>query len=245
MSIALLVGGSSKMPMVQTMMKRKAPAIKMSRDPDHCVALGAALEAARLSEDVSLYKPAARRYLETSSITDRTPHGLGLIAVEARDLINACIIPKSTTVPCEKSREVITTNYDGQTSVTVHLVQGEDKDALACVPVATYEFTGIPNRKAGKPVIRITYRYNENNVVEVSALDVLSNQILEKKTLALVDLMELRRQLEPKRVTAQVHPRRVALLMDSSGSMMSLMDKAKEACRRFIDDTDFESVEMG
>jgi len=245
MGLALLVGGSSKMPMVQAMMKRKAPAIRMSRDPDHCVALGAALEAARLSQDAGLYKPAARRYLETSSVTDRTPHGLGLIAVEAGAPVNAIIIPKNTTIPCEMSREDITTNYDGQTSVTVHLVQGEDEDALACVPVATYEFSGIPNRKAGKSVIRITYRYNENNVVEVNALDVLTNRHLEKNTLALVDLMELRRQMERETVTVQVRPRRVALLMDSSGSMMSRMIKAKEACHKFIDNTDFESVEMG
>jgi molecular chaperone DnaK len=243
LGIALLVGGSSKMPMVQTMMKGKAPAIKMSRDPDHCVALGAALEAARLSQEVGLYKPAAKRFLESSSVTDRTPHGLGLIALEGKTMVNAIIIPKNTPLPCEMSREDITTNYDGQTSVEVHLVQGEDQDALSCVPVATYEFSGIPNRKAGQSVIRITYRYNENNVVEVSALDVRSKQALEKNTVALVDLMELRRQME--QVKVKVRERRVVLLMDSSGSMASRMDKAKEACLQFISNTDFESVEMG
>lgn len=245
MGLALLVGGSSKMPMAQAMMKRKAPAIRMSRDPDHCVALGAALEAARLSQGEGLYKPAAKRSLESSSVADRTPHGLGLIAVEGKTLVNAIIIPKNTKIPCEMSREDITTNSDNQTSVMVHLAQGEDEDALACVPVATYEFSGIPKRKAGKSVIRITYRYNENNVVEVSALDTLTNRSLEKNTLAMVDLTELRRRMEQETGAMQARPRRVALLMDSSGSMSSRMDKAKEACRQFISNTDFESVEMG
>jgi molecular chaperone DnaK (HSP70)/uncharacterized protein YegL len=242
--VALLVGGSSKMPMVHTMMRRKASALRMSKDPDHCVALGAALEAARQSTGEGLYKPAFRRFLENTTITDRTPHGLGLIAAEGGALVNAIVIPKNTEIPCEKSRDDITTNVDGQTTLSVHLVQGEDSDALACVPVATYEFAGIAKRKAGESVVRITYRYNENNVVEVSALDVKSKTALTQKTLALVDLMELRREMERTRVK-MVRPRQVALLIDSSGSMVLRMDQAKDACLKFIENTDFESVEIG
>lgn len=242
--VALLVGGSSKMPMVHTMMRRKASVLRMSKDPDHCVALGAALEAARQSTGEGLYKPAFRRFLENTTITDRTPHGLGLIAAEGGALVNAIVIPKNTEIPCEKSRDDITTNVDGQTTLSVHLVQGEDSDALACVPVATYEFAGIAKRKAGESVVRITYRYNENNVVEVSALDVKSQTALTQKTLALVDLLELRRGMEGSKVR-MVRPRQVALLIDSSGSMVLRMDQAKDACLKFIENTDFESVEIG
>lgn len=242
--LALLVGGSSKMPMVQAMMTRKASAVRMSRDPDHCVALGAALEAARQCVAPGLYKPSVKRFLETSSVIDRTPHGLGVIAADSGALVNATIIPKNTKIPCEMSRGDFTTNHDQQTDLSVHLVQGEDKDALACVPVATYEFSGIPKRKAGESVVRITYRYNENNVVEVSALDVHTNAPLKKMTLPLVDLMDLRRQLEETAVR-NVRPRQAVLLMDSSGSMSSRIDKAKEACLQFIQNTNFETVEIG
>lgn len=242
--MALLVGGSSKMPMVHTMMRPKAGVLRMSRDPDHCVALGAALEAARLSAGSGLYKPSARRFLESSTVTDRTPHGLGLIAAAGGTLVNATVIPKNTRIPCERSREDITTNLDDQTTLAVHLVQGEEADALACVPVATYEFAGIPRRPAGESVVRITYRYNQNNVVEVSALDVKSNTPLQRDVRPLVDLLELQRQASQP-VARRARPRQVALLIDCSGSMSSRMEQAKQACLRFIADTDFSSVEVG
>jgi molecular chaperone DnaK (HSP70)/uncharacterized protein YegL len=240
--LALLVGGSSKMPMVPAMMARKAAAVRMSPEPDHCVALGAALEAARLSPNTGLYKPAARPRLDAGKVSDRTPHGLGVIAVQGQGLVNATIIPKNTTIPCDLSRDDLATTYDGQASVTVHLVQGEDSDPLACVPLATYEFSGIPGRRAGDSRVRVTYRFDENNVVDVSAIDIQSNRSLDKQTQPLVDLFELRRQLEG---TTGTRPRRVALLMDASGSMHSRMTEAKEACRQFIANTDFNSVEMG
>jgi molecular chaperone DnaK len=247
MGLALLAGGSSKMPMVQSMMSRKAPKIRMSKNPDHCVALGAAIEAARLSVGTDLYKPEARRFLTSTEVKDRTPHGLGVLAMEENELINATIIPKNTEIPCERSREDFTTAYPDQTTLSVHLVQGEDREAMACVPVATYEFSGIPPRKKGESVIRISYRYNENNVVEVSAFDVKSGRQLERKTMPLVDLLSLREQMESEAVAARgSRKRRVALLVDASGSMSGNdMVRAREACHRFINDTDFGWVEVG
>jgi molecular chaperone DnaK (HSP70) len=245
LSIALLVGGSSKMPMVRGVMERKAPAVRMSRDPDHCVALGAALEAARLSAGTGLYKPAARRYLKSSSVTDRTPHGLGTIAIEGNSLVNAIIIPKNTRIPCALSRSDFTTTYDNQASFSVHVVQGEDKDPQLCVPVATYEFIGIPPRPAGRTTLRVTFSYDENNVVDVGASDTGTGMELAKTTRPLVDLVALQRLVSEGGPVKTIHRRKVVLLIDASGSMSSRMDKAKDACHEFIKDTDFASTEVG
>jgi molecular chaperone DnaK (HSP70) len=241
----LLVGGASRMPMVKRLAGGKARAVGQSRDPDHCVALGAALEAARLRADSDLYKAPARRILLDQEVRDSTAHGLGNIALRNEDLVNAVIIPKNTEFPCERTRQDFATTYDDQDTVAVHLVQGEHEDILTCAPLKTYEFSGIPPRPAGASRIAVTYRYNENDVVEVSAVDAASGRPLRKSEKPLVDLLELREQFrrEAKRLVAR--KRRVALLMDSSGSMCRDMDEAKQACRQFIADTNLGTVEMG
>ena len=245
--VVLLVGGSTKMPMVATLMYNKARVVEESRNPDHCVALGAALEAARLNGQQEVYRPEARRLLVGHEVASCTPHSLGNVAIRGQELINATIIPKSTTVPCECSREDFFTSFDDQESLTVHLVQGESEDLALCVPVASYSFSGIPRRPAGSQ-LRLTYRYNENSVVEARAWDLKSGTELSRSSEALTNLLELQQklkaQLEEPRLRKR--PRRVALLIDASGSMgYQDMENAKDACLEFVEKTDFKSVDVG
>lgn len=248
--LALLVGGSSKMPMVPALMRTKAREVKMSRDPDHCVALGAALEAARRTAKdqpgTGLYKPAVAKRLGSVRVLDKTPRGLGMLALAGKDLCNTVIIPKGTDVPCELSREDYTTSRRNQDSLTVYLVQGEDRDPYTCVPLAAYDFSGIPPREAGKGRIRVTYRYDENTVVEVDALDLESGKMLVREARALPGIDEIMAEISGEGTEKVIGKRVVALLVDSSGSMAGrgILD-AKEACEAMVKKTDHTFVETG
>ena len=238
--LVLLVGGSVKMPMIQSLMRPRGKAMRMSREADHCVALGAALEAARkvmvAGSGGGLYKGPAAGRLQSIEVHDRIPHSLGLLTVEDGRLRNTIIIPKDSELSCERSREDLTTNRDGQDRVTVHLVQGESSDPEACVPVASFDFVGIPARAAGEGPIRVVYRHNQNGVVDVSAVDICSGESLAQE----------KRPLEEISVSPTVVPRSVALVIDTSGSMAGAeLEEAKGACQKFIDETDFGSVRAG
>lgn len=243
----LLVGGSTKMPMVRRLMESKAKEIKMSRNPDEMVALGAAIEAARLANQGGadgLFRPSTARRLGEIEIKDRTPHALGMLAVSRGELRNTIIIPKDTPVPCERGRDDYATSNDDQDSIDVHLVQGgvQDGPAEACAPLASYTFLGIPPRPAGASRIRVTYRYNENTIVDVAAVDVASGQPLQQQSRPLVDVDEI----AGGGGEGAPAPRAVALLLDASGSMSGRrMVEAKSACHHFIDKTDFDIVHVG
>ncbi len=237
LDLVLLVGGASKMPMVYELMKEKGRRIELSKHPSQCVALGAALEAARLvarrTAGSGLYKAPAGKLLEGIEVQDRTPHSLGMIALDGERPCNATIIPKGSTIPCELERSDFTTTTDNQNTLAIHLVQGETEDPEGCAPVASFDFKGIPPRKAGESQILVTFRYNENTVVEVFARDVKSGNDLSQEIRPLFDLRRTRE-------------RTVALLLDASGSMYGPeLAEAKEATYRFIDETDFQHVRMG
>jgi len=242
--MVLLVGGSTKMPMVRNLVKNKARTVKSSRNPDHCVTMGAALQAAILSSSgksagVGLYKPEAAKRLGGVKVLDRTPHALGVIAVDDDELVNTVVIPKNTEVPCNKSRDDYSTTYDNQDTLTVHVVQGEERDPEACVPLASYDFKGIPKRKAGAGQIRVIFKYDTDTIVDVSAVDLLSRKELVRTKCSLVDISDLK----PKQEI--VHCSTV-LVLDCSGSMGGRpLEEMRRACHEFINNTDFDFVELG
>jgi molecular chaperone DnaK len=250
--LVLLVGGSSKMPMVQTLMCNKGKEMKISPRPDHCVALGAAIEAARkVTVDLGggdLFKAPVAKKLEGICVMDCTPHSLGLLTVERDRLVNTVIIPKGSEIVCEKSRDDLTTHYDNQDTVTVHLVQGESEDPIACIPVASYDFKGIPLRSAGESRIRVIYSHNENCIVNVKAIDILSGESLEQEKRPLLDIEALINDGTNRDVSKEPGYgfRSVVLLIDTSSSMIGReLQEAKDACFKFIDETDFHFVRTG
>jgi molecular chaperone DnaK (HSP70) len=225
----LLAGGSTRMPMVRGMLKQlfeKAPATDIN--PDECVALGAALTAAL---------EAARLSGETPDIDirthDVTSHSLGMVVFRegdpgSRKLHNSRIIGKNTRIPCEMTRDDYATTHDGQTTMDLWLVQGENEDPLECNVLGRFEFYGIPPRQAGESRLAVTYRYNANGIVEVEAMDLRSGQTLAHRLAAgHVTLEDLARNRIPMQI---------AMLMDCSGSMYgSSIEDAKRAAQAFVE----------
>jgi molecular chaperone DnaK len=154
----VLVGGMTRMPAVQRAVKTffgREP--HRGVNPDEVVAIGAALQGAALggNEDFEVL------------LLDVTPLSLG---VETGGGVFTPLIPRNTTIPCEKSED-FTTSVDNQPYVPVHVLQGERPMAADNRSLARFELTGIPPAPRGLPMIRVTFRIDENGVVSVDAKD--------------------------------------------------------------------------
>ena len=219
----LLAGGSTRMPMVRAMLKRlfeRAPATDIN--PDECVALGAALTAALESARLSGEKPDID--IRTHDVTS---HSLGMVVFRAGKLHNSRIIGRNTRIPCEQTRDNYVTTHDGQITMDLWLVQGENEDPLECNVLGHFEFYGIPPRPQGESRLAVTYRYNANGIVEVEAMDLRSGQTLAHRLAAGHITLE---DLARNRI-----PMQMALIMDCSGSMYGQsIDDAKLAATSFV-----------
>jgi len=220
----LLAGGSTRMPMVRAMLKKmfaRAPATDIN--PDECVALGAALTAALEAARLSGEKPDID--IRTHDVTS---HSLGMVVFRDGKLHNSRIISRNTRIPCEQTRDNYVTTHDGQTTMDLWLVQGENEDPLECNVLGHFEFYGIPPRPAGESRLAVTYRYNANGIVEVEAMDLRSGQTLAHRLAAGHITLE---DLARNRI-----PMQMALIMDCSGSMYGQsIDDAKKAARSFVE----------
>ncbi len=153
----ILVGGSTRMPAVQELVKQltgKAP--NMSVNPDEVVAMGAAVQGGVLAGDV-------RGIL----LLDVTPLSLG---VETMGGVMTKMIERNTTIPTRKT-EIYSTAADNQTSVEVHVLQGEREMAAGNKTLGRFQLTGIPAARRGVPQIEVTFDIDANGIVNVSAKD--------------------------------------------------------------------------
>ena len=153
----ILVGGSTRMPAVQELVKRmtgKQP--NMSVNPDEVVAMGAAVQGGVLAGDV-----------EGILLLDVTPLSLG---VETMGGIMTKMIDRNTTIPTRKT-EIYSTASDNQTSVEVHVLQGERQMASDNKTLGKFQLTGIPAARRGVPQIEVTFDIDANGIVNVSAKD--------------------------------------------------------------------------
>src|SRR5439155_15260927 len=162
----LLVGGSTRMPMVRSYAERmlgKPPLTGIN--PDEAVALGAAIQAKAESE-----APAEG----CKTLIDVMAHSLGMI-VESEDrsrYINSIIIEKNKPVPVEQTRSYeIYIRQDDKTQMEVLLTQGESDDPQLCTYVGRYVFSNFPLVGSATAVVDITYQYDRNGIVRVSALE--------------------------------------------------------------------------
>ena len=153
----VLVGGSTRIPAVQDVVKRvlgKEP--NQTVNPDEVVAVGAAIQAGVLAGDVT-----------GILLLDVTPLSLG---VETLGGVMTKIIPRNTTIPTKKS-EVFSTAVDGQGNVEIHVLQGEREFANDNQSLGTFRLDGIPPAPRGVPQIEVTFDIDANGILNVAAKD--------------------------------------------------------------------------
>ena len=153
----ILVGGQTRMPLVQDKVTEffgKEP--RKDVNPDEAVAVGAALQGAVLSGDV-----------KDVLLLDVTPLTLG---IETMGAVATAVIEKNTTIPTKKS-QIFSTADDNQTAVTIHVVQGERKQASQNKSLGRFDLADIPPAPRGMPQIEVTFDIDANGILNVSAKD--------------------------------------------------------------------------
>ncbi len=153
----ILVGGSTRMPMVQALIEKqigKAP--NRGVNPDEVVAVGAALQAGVLSGEV-----------RDMVLLDVTPLSLG---VETLGGVTHVLIPRNTTIPTRNS-ETYSTAEDNQTAVDIHVLQGERQFARDNMTLGRFRLEGIPSAPRGMPQVEVTFDIDANGVLNVKAKD--------------------------------------------------------------------------
>src|SRR5438445_5127744 len=158
----VLVGGSTRMPLVQRRVAELFGRPAHSRlNPDEGVALGAAVQAQILAGGIT-----------DMLLLDVTPLSLG---IETLGGIVSVLIPRNTTIPTS-AREMFTTSVDGQTVVDMHVVQGERELAKDCRSLARFELSGIDPMPAGMPKIEVVFLIDANGILNVTATELRSQK---------------------------------------------------------------------
>jgi molecular chaperone DnaK len=160
----LLVGGSSRMPMVTEMLARVSGKKPMLHDPDECVAKGAALQAALLAKSESVPQVSVGHVLS---------HSLGVAVMRGGQPIIDHVVPSLTRLPVTQTREGYTTTVDNQTTVQIRVYEGESTDlqSYGKGPIGVFDLDTSPPRPKGQPKISVQFHCDENGRITAQARD--------------------------------------------------------------------------
>ena len=246
----VLVGGSTRMPMVHEYVERMSGKPPMAGvHPDQAVALGAAIQAAMDMEDQGKTAPLLLAGRKAS--VDVISNSLGLIA-ESDDrthYVNSVIIQKNQPIPCQQTRpyQLRVSRQREQNRLEVFMTQGEVTDPQEATYLGMYEFSNIPPVLGHIAVIDITYAYNINGMLEVSAVERESGQPLTLRKLPVpFDVPERFANPPPELTTVAREHLTVYLAIDVSGSMSGKpLKEAKKAAHQFLHEVDLTAASIG
>ena len=223
----LLVGGSTRVPLVQKVVKEffnKEP--NKSVNPDEVVAVGAAVQGGVLSGDV-----------EDVLLLDVTPLGLG---IETLGGVMTELIPANTTIPTKKS-EVFSTAADNQTSVEVHVLQGDREMAKDNRTIGRFHLDGIPPAPRGTPQVEVTFDIDANGILNVSAKDKATGKeqsirIEASSGLSDEEIERMRQEAEENAEEDQKRRERADTINEASSMVYTTQQNIEEYGEKISDD---------
>jgi molecular chaperone DnaK len=229
----ILIGGQTRMPLVRKFVEDTlGKQAERGVDPMECVAVGAAIQAGVLAGEV-----------KDILLLDVTPLSLG---VETLGGIHTKLIERNTTIPTRKS-QVFTTASDFQTTVTIHVLQGERPMAADNVSLGMFNLTGIPPAPRGVPQIEVTFDIDANGIMNVSAKDLASGNIQKITITASTKLAEEQTNRMIKEAEQFAEQDRVrkeeAETRNNAESMIYTAEKTKKDFESKLSKPDIEKIE--
>ncbi len=248
LSGVLLVGGSTRMPMVSSYVERMSGKPPMRGiNPDEAVALGAAIQAALEMEqalsNAPIYSLAGRK-----KTVDVIAHSLGMIAESAdrSRYLNSVLIRKNLPIPSSQLRPYkMAVRRRGDSELEVFLTQGESDDPQQCTYLGRYVFSDFPPAADKSVILDITYEYDKNGVVHISAVERASGKPLHLSVESVPLDVPARFAGRPMDQQVREHLT-VYLAFDLSGSMSGRpLDEAKKAAEEFVSQCDLTTTSVG
>jgi len=246
----LLVGGSTRMPMVRSYVTQMAGAPpRTGVNVDEVVALGAAIQAAmEVGADTTDAKPQFR-LAGAARVRDVMSHSLGTVAIssDGSAYVNDIVIRRNLPIPAENGKSYLHDTHGGENSrLEIYLTQGESERPLDCVILGKYVCSGIVPT-AAEVTIDVSLSYDANGVVQVHAVQRDTGQPLATMVEPVPDDLSWL-GLPPRTLSTHHDPSlvRVYLLIDVSASMAGFpLVEAQTAAREFLDRCDFTTMQVG
>lgn len=249
-SDVLLVGGSTRMPMVHTYIEGKIgkPPLK-GVHPDEAIAIGAAIKANLPSDDPNDKQPTFSLGA-SKNIVDVMSHSLGMVVMNKNKTkyVNSIILYKNEAIPVQKKRTYqIQTNPGNKNVLEVYVTQGESNRPYECSIIGKYIVTNIEHQANGLAKIEVSYAYDQNGVIQVSAIDQEKGTTLSVKRENVTGDLSWLSEAPKEEEKVEVRPElSVMIALDLSGSMRGIpLQEAQRAAMEFIDKMDLSYTSIG